>query len=482
MKQTKIITIQWTPDRSLSIPIYKQIVQYICSQIKNGNWEVGMQLPPQRDLAELFHVNRSTIATAMDELTSYGILEGNQKAGTRILSNSWSLFLPEHGLWNDHVGLGAFEPNQTMIQAINHLEFTPGVLRLGTGEPDPRLFPSHMWKKVLTSLENMTSFPYLEPLGLLDLRISIAKHLEQYGLSILPQQILITSGALQALQLISVCLLKPGSVMYTESPTYLRSLQVIPSANISLQGIPMDQEGILYHRIPSDASLERVLYTIPSNHNPTGITMSSKRRLDLVDHCARYHIPIIEDCAYDELFFDKEPYRPLKALDHQDEILMIGTISKTLIPGLRIGWVIGPEAVVNRMGDVKMQMDYGASSVSQWILKEFLDKGLYQEHLIQMRKVLKTRRDHAVAQLQKTFQDEIDFQIPKGGFYLWVHFHKKLHIHKLFSQAMEHGVLLNPGDIYDFAPNNCLRISFSYLEEEEFNQAIVILKELIDKE
>lgn len=481
MNKKQTCTFEWLPDRSSRIPIYRQIILFISAQIQSGAWEVGSQLPSQRDLAAKMGVNRSTITTVMDELTADGIIESNFKGGTRIISNTWALLLSENSIWNRYVNLGSFKSNHAMIQAINRLEFTPGILRLGTGELDPALFPGELWKKAVKSLENIQSLNYLEASGLYQLRCAIVQHVKKFGILATPDQVLITSGSLQALQLISVCILSAASVVYTEAPTYLKSLQIFQSAGISLESIPMDEEGILHHRIPGKDSRTRILYTIPTNHNPTGITMSQRRRQALFEYCAGNRIPIIEDGAYEELYFDNQSPRPIKQMDQNGNVIYLGTVSKTLSPGLRIGWVIASEPIINRLGDVKMQIDYGASSASQWIMTEFLNTGMYEQHLEQIRAAMKNRCDHAVRVLRQYLGDQVSFRTPTGGFYIWLRFNKKILMQKLFEEAVKVGVLLNPGDIYDYAPTNALRISYSYLSCEEFEEAVKRLAGIIKR-
>jgi GntR family transcriptional regulator of abcA and norABC len=481
MNKKQTCTFEWMPDRSSEVPIYRQIIDFICHQIQSCCWEVGTQLPSQRELASKLGVNRSTITTVMDELTANGIIESNFKGGTRIISNSWALLLSENSSWNRYVNLGSFKSNQATIQAINRLEFTPGILRLGTGELDPALFPAELWKKALKSLENIQSLNYLEASGLYELRLAIVSHVKKYGIEATPDQVLITSGSLQALQLISVCLLSSDSVVYTEAPTYLKSLQIFQSAGIALENIPMDAEGLLHHRIPIKEKRTRILYTIPTNHNPTGITMSERRRKALFEYCSFNRIPIIEDGAYEELYFNDSFERPLKQMDQNGNIIYLGTVSKTLSPGLRIGWVIAAEPIVNRLGDVKMQMDYGASSVSQWLLTEFLNSGMYEEHLTRIRQEMKSRRDQAVRVLRHYLGEAVSFRIPAGGFYIWMRFNKKIPLQKLFEEAVKADVLLNPGDIYDYAPTNALRISYSYLNGQEFEEAVKRLSLIVKK-
>lgn len=337
------------------------------------------------------------------------------------------------------------------------------MVRLGTGELDPRLFPSDMWEKVLVKLSRqVTSLGYLEPLGLLELRKAISAYMETLGVYAPPSCILITSGSLQALQLISVCLLKNGSTIFTEAPTYLKSLQVFQSAGMKLSGVPMDESGMQFWKLASALKEHRslgssILYTIPTNHNPTGVTMHDQRRIDLMDFCIANRLPVIEDGAYHELCYEGQQPKPLKSLDKTGMVMFLGSASKCLAPGMRIGWIIAAEPIVQRLGDVKMQMDYGASSISQWVFAEFLSSGLYSSYLSNLNAELRRRRDNALAVLEKYYQNIASWNTPKGGFYIWLTLKVNIHTEQLFERAAKVNILLNPGDIYDFERNNSLR-------------------------
>ena len=351
------LNIDWKPDRDSDIPITEQIVRYMCDQVSSGNWAIGSRLPSQRALAEWFGVNRSTIIAAISELSDYGIVEGQHGAGTRIVSNTWSLMLPGAPDWADYVGSGFFKANNATIQAINHYEFVPNITRIGTGEIDPRLFAKPMWRQVLTqAADEIDWLGYPPPEGLPELREAIAAHMCATGVECTPGQVLVTSGALQALQMISVSLLPADSVVYAESPSYIKSLQVFQSAGMRLRGVPMDGDGInvdslrnlLFGRdaggdvtgdLPSVTARKRaenaILYTIPTNHNPTGITMSEQRRRELVECCVANRLPVIEDGAYRDLVFDGEAPLPLKALDETGMVITLGSASKALIWPIR---------------------------------------------------------------------------------------------------------------------------------------------------
>lgn len=477
----KVVTIDWKPDKMAKRPIYQQIIEYVSGKVGQGHWTVGSRLPSQRQLAQLFQVNRSTIVTAMEELISYGILKSDFGSGTRVASNTWSLLMSSPPDWNKYIQAGNFQENHPTIQTINKLEFDQRYVRLGTGELAPDLFPRELIAESLEQLpQKIRSLNYLGPLGLDELRETLRDHLEKKGIKAQVSNILITSGSLQALQLISVSMLRPGSVVFTEEPTYLKSLQIFQSAGMKLSGIPMDQEGMEYWNIKRGG--DSLVYTIPSHQNPTGKVMSGQRREELLEYCERQRLPVIEDDAYGELWMEEEPPKPLKSMDEHGNVLYLGTISKTLAPGLRIGWVVGPEAVVERMGDIKMQVDYGASSVSQWMASELLKSPRYDTYLFQLRKKLKTRRDHMLWALERHFKDLAVWEKPSGGFYIWCKMKRPVNMDKVFQRAKKEFLLLNPGNIYGFEENYALRLSYAYASLEEIAGGVEALAGMIRQE
>ena len=484
-KTLQSVCFDWQPDRNSGVPLYVQIVRYVNRQVASGHWGVGTRLPSQRSMAQALGVNRSTVVTAMEELAAIGLVECRGSGGTRIVSDTWSVLLsgaaPD---WGRYIRSGSFHANQTIVQTINRLEFE-NYVRLGTGELSPELFPEKMMGWVLERLARKTPpLHYLEPLGLPELRQAVSDRLSGQGIAVPPSGILITSGSLQALQLISVGILSPASRVFTESPTYLKSLQVFQSAGMSITGIPIDREGLLYRELeryqkaPGKSQENQLLYTIPSYQNPTGTLMSEERRIGLIDFCHKNRLPIIEDNAYSELWLDSPPPASLKSRDNSGMVLSLGTLSKTLAPGLRIGWIAGPESVVRRLGDIKMQTDYGASSLSQWAAAEFLTGGLYDTYLHGLRRELRERRDAALQVLEDYFTGLADWNVPEGGFYIWLRFKRPFSIERLFKEALAHRILLNPGSIYDFTPNHALRISYAYEPIDVFRKAMKILARL----
>ncbi|WP_078412803.1 MocR-like pyridoxine biosynthesis transcription factor PdxR [Priestia abyssalis] len=476
--------MDWRPDRGLKVPLYLQIKQHIQMKIENGEWTAGTKIPTQRQLAHMFHVNRSTIILALEELIADGLIEGKAGKGTRVINNSWSLMGSQAPPdWNKYVKSGMFVPNAPIIQDINQTEFVPEIIRLGTGELALDLFPKEKMKAILNRLAmNVESMGYEEPKGSLFLRKQLADHLHSKGIETSSSSILITSGSLQALQLISIGILHPGSIVLHEAPSYLRSLQLFQSAGMRLKGVPLDGDGIEVKTLKERHSINKstILYTIPTFHNPTGTTMPEKRRLELMEFAEKKQLPIIEDDAYGELWFDSPPPKPLKGMDKGGLVLYLGSFSKSLSPGLRIGWVVGPESVINRLADIKMQIDYGSSSLSQMAAAEWLASGLYDEYLHFIRSELRKRRRLALQVLDAYMSKIAEWTIPSGGFYIWIRILPEISMQKLFECAKKAGVLINPGSLYDPSANQFIRLSYSYAKEGELEEGIVRLSKLIN--
>lgn len=479
-----MLSIDWVPNHKDAVPLYRQIVEYIKNKITIGEWPLHSKLPPQRVLANNFQVNRSTLKIALEELIADGLLESKIGSGTWVANNTWSVLTSHPPVnWNSYLDKGMHLPNLHTIQEINHSEFKPNIIRLGTGELSPELFPKAMMNSILKKLpSSINSLGYEEPKGLLSLRKQISIYLRSFGIDASPTSIMIVSGALQALQLICCSLLPKGSTILLEKPSYLYSLKLFQSMNMQFAGLPLDEDGIqlapiTYYKEHKNANL---LYTIPCFHNPTGILMSEQRRKSIIALCQKEQLPVIEDDVYRELWLDSTPPPiPLKALDREGLVLYLGSLSKSLSPGLRIGWIVGPEPVIERLADIKMQNDYGSSSLSQWAAAEWFNSGLYQKHLEKVRKKLRIRRDVASQSLDTHFSDIATWKIPSGGFYIWLTLTQPVSMQKLFTEALDKGLLIHPGNIYDNLSNRHLRLSYSYASISELKGGLRLLSSII---
>ena len=479
----KPIVIDWRPDRDLTVPVYSQIVDYFSEQIFRGNWMGGQVLPSQRRLAELFGVNRSTIVEAMCELTAMGLLEGHYGGGTQIASDSWTTMIqPKTPDWQNYIRAGHFRSNLPTVQAINYLEFQEGIVRMSTGEFSPDLMPAGLVKQALAGLSRRKLYlNYPDPLGLPEMRAAVQGYLGQRGIDVSASCILITSGALQALQLISNGIVRTRSTIYMESPSYLNSLNIFQTAGAVLEGVPMDEDGpcpwmIRYHQnIPSHS----LLYTIPTFQNPTGRVMPEARRQEILRFCAKNHMPIIEDDVFCDLWLDEAPPPPIKALDKNGVVLYVGSVSKCFSPGLRVGWLVGPEPVVERLADIKMQVDYGVSALSQQVAAELLNSGLYGQGTREVREQLRRRRSLMLELLERHFTGLAQWTVPAGGFFIWIQLKNRVSAERVFRAALKQGLLVPPGSMYGAGFASCLRLTFGYLSEEEMASSMSRLADIV---
>ncbi|CAN2254144.1 PLP-dependent aminotransferase family protein [Bacillus vallismortis] len=468
------------------LPKYRQIVHFIKEKIGAGEWPIGSKIPTQRTLAKDFQVNRSTVITALEELMADGLIEGRMGQGTVVINNTWTLLAKNSAPnWDQYVASGIQQPSQKIVQEINRSESNTNLIQLSKGELSTEIFPLRTMQEMMGKVsQNMEAFGYEEPKGYFPLREAISNYLKTFGINASPSSILIVSGALQALQLISMGLLQRGSTVYLDQPSYLYSLHVFQSAGMKLTGLPMDNEGLL----PGTLHLTRrereraILYTNPCFHNPTGILMSQNRREEILAASENIQLPIIEDDIYRELWIDEIPPYPIKTIDKNGHVLYIGSLSKTLSPGLRIGWIVGPEPVIDRLSDIKMQTDYGSSSLSQRVAAEWFASGQYQQHLENVRQQLKARRELALSALATHLKDVATWNVPKGGFFIWIKILPSISMKLLYSKALSKGILLNLGRIYGQEKGNEVRLSYAYASLQDLQKGIcelgLMIKEL----
>ena len=475
----------WKPDKKSIVPIYKQIFDFIKNKISSGEWSIGNRLPTQVELAKAFDVNRSTILLVYDELKAEGLVESKKSSGTIIINNTWSLLTSQSPTdWRKYIAQGLQRPNLNVINIINELDLDAELIRLGAGELSPDLYPKTYLKDVYDQvLDDMKYMGYEESKGLLQLREEICKYMKTIGVDTQPNKVLIVSGALQALHLIAVGILHRGSTVLTETPSYMNSLTLFETHGINLSGVSMGSEGIKLDAIRRKCATKKpeLLYTIPCFQNPTSVLMPSERRKDLLELCVSERLPIIEDDVYRELWIDEKPPNPIKAIDNNGTVLYLGSLSKTLSAGLRIGWIIGSENVIDRLADIKMQMDYGTSSISQWVSYVFLSKGYYAEFVKDLRVELKHRRDYVLELLDRYFIDLGTWKKPSGGFYIWLTLNKEIPLYRLFEACYKQGVVINPGNIYDVDNNRSIRISYAYESLESLEKGIEILAKTIEQ-
>lgn len=464
----------WKPNRKDKMPIYRQIAKYIEIGIEDGTFPHDQPLPSERALAIELQVNRSTIISAYDELEANGLIERKKGSGTVISQDIWGFTKKRIPSWNRYIEAGSFLPNLPITQRIRKEIEETNLINLASGELSEDLFPVTYFRKIFTERTFQGRLGYDHPQGNIVLRETISNHVKQYReIDSHPDCILITSGAQQALHLVVQCLLKPGDAVAMEDPSYSCGLPIFKSAGIKVHSLPVDKDGVnpddiltLYkkHRI-------RMLFLNPAFQNPTGTTLNMNRRKKILEISSQYRIPIIEDDPYSLTAFSGEKINSLKSLDTSGNVLYISSLSKIAASGLRIGWIIAPKPVIERLADVKQQIDFGHGTFSQWVAHEFLASNDFHTHITFLREQLLRRRDQLVISLGLHLKDEVCFAIPDGGIHLWCKINKDVKEKHLLEASIKNGVIFAPGSTLG-SNKGYVRFTFARENEEAIREGI----------
>ncbi|MEB2280080.1 PLP-dependent aminotransferase family protein [Lysinibacillus xylanilyticus] len=477
--------MKWKLDLDSKIPIYLQVVDYIERRIMYGELPPGSFLPSERKLAEQLQVNRSTITTAYNELRAMGIVESTTGKGTRVSTQMWGVspkFAPN---WSGFVEGGTFLPNLPLLRYIREeVQQNENIIDFANGELGCDLFPHQQLQAILHQQPLTQSLSYDHPQGYLPLRKIVAKYMKEHlQIDATEQSIMITSGAQQALHLIVQCLLNPGDAVAFESPSHCYSLPLFQSAGIRIFPLPVDEHGIhpddvheLYrkHRI-------KMIFLNPNYQNPTGTLLHPKRRETLLSLCADLRIPIVEDDPSSLLTLEnkEQTCSTLKSIDTNGTVIYVHSLSKLIAPGLRIGWLVAPQSVIERLSDARHQMELGLSIFPQWIMQQFFETVPFETHLQQLRSKLLQKRNVLVDALQCSLQEELSFPMPTGGIYIWGKLKQPIQEKQLTIQGLKQQVAFMPGSIFG-AKDGYIRLSYGKVDINDITEGITRLQKAIN--
>lgn len=466
--------MDWKPDRKAKKAIYKQLAEYIENGIADGTFPLDKPLPSERFLAKALNINRSTVVAAYDELESNGLIKRNRGSGTTISQDIWGITKKRIPSWNRYVEAGSFLPNLPVTQKIRKETEEHNLINLASGELSEDLFPIEALRNLTSTRSYIGSIGYDHPQGNKILRETISKHVrDSRRIESSPGSILITSGAQQALHLVVQCLLKPGDAVAIEEPSYHYSLPIFKSAGVRTYSLPVDNEGInpedlvsLYkkHRI-------RMIFLNPTYQNPTGTLLNEKRRKRILEISSEHGIPVVEDDPYSLSSFTGEQIASLKSMDINGNVLYISSLSKIVASGLRIGWIIGPKPVIERLSDAKQQIDFGHASFTQWIANDFLESNEFDSHIKKLVVQLKSRRDQIISSLSEYLGDQVDYHTPEGGIHIWCKIKKDFNEIQLLEESIKKGVIFVPGSTMG-SNKNYVRFTFARENEKNIHEGI----------
>ncbi|MEO8248347.1 MAG: PLP-dependent aminotransferase family protein [Burkholderiales bacterium] len=366
--------------------------------------------------------------------------------------------------------------NPSVIREILKVTERPGIISFAGGLPSPLTFPvaefADACAKVLAD-DGAAALQYAASEGFGPLREMIAAGLPW---QVDPAKVLITTGSQQGLDLIAKVLIDPGSKVLVETPTYLGALQAFAPMEPRIVGVDGDDEGVLLSAVASSAHGARFLYVLPNFQNPTGRTMSEARRAALSELAVRAGLPIVEDNPYGELWFDTPPPLPMTARN-PDGCVYLGSFSKVLAPGLRLGFLVAPEALFPKLLQAKQAADLHSPSLNQRIAHEVMKGDFLTRHTPTIRALYKTQRDAMLATLAREMPEGVTWNTPAGGMFLWLRLPAGLDATALLPAAVERGMAFVPGAPFYAAQSDprTLRLSFVTASVAQIDAGIAML-------
>jgi len=457
-------------DQNALVPLYRQLYERLRSAILAGRLETGARLPSTRVLASELGVSRNTTALAYELLLLEGYIESRVGDGTRIA------YLQPEDQANERKNKNTEDPvdvvqgpalsqrAQVLLNTPYPGEFDANQVRVGTslfsaGHPDMAYFPYEIWARLVAKHARQSlqavSF-YQDAQGYAPLREAIAAHLAiTRGVHCLPEQIILTSGAQGALDLVARVLLNPGDLAWVEKPGYWGAQGALLAAGAGLVSVPVDREGIDVEAGKQLSQNARLAIVTPSHQFPTGVTMSLGRRLALLEWAREAQAWIIEDDYDSEFRFSGRPLEALQGLDNARRVIYIGTFSKVLFPSLRLGYLVVPPALLKGFLAVRRFIDVYPPMLEQVALTDFIVGGYFARHLRKMRALYLERRNALIDMLKQEVGDLLEIVVPEAGMHLVVWFPIGVSARAIADRAAEHGLYIQPISRFSLQDPQC---------------------------
>ncbi|HKO03211.1 MAG TPA: PLP-dependent aminotransferase family protein [Candidatus Acidoferrales bacterium] len=494
------------------VPLYVQIRDQLRAMVHTGELRPGDRIPASRELAHSLGVHRTTVANAYAELESEGLIEGHVGRGTFICRDA-SGHAPVGAGNGGRNGQRGFTPAPPTLgngalrweslfadergeEALNRIypEASNGAISLVAARPAEEFFPIEELRSCVQAVLKDAGGAILQ-LGSTDgyepLKRELLAQLNREGLRLKTEQLLVTAGVQQSLDLLCKAFLRPGDAVVLEDPTYPGSMTVFTTARVRCLGVPIRTApgapgGIDLEGVEAALAQNRVKFILvtPDCQNPTGASMPIESRRRLLDLAARHQVAVVEDCIYSRLRFSGQRVPSLRALDRSGIVIQIDSFSKIAFPGLRVGWCIAPENVIERLRLVKQATDLHTDQLAQATLAEFMRRGGLERHVKKMRGVYAERCEALFRALEKHMPEGVEWTRPEGGMCVWVTLPAGYDASELLIHARERGVLFAPGRYFfvQMPRPNVFRLGFAGIDERKIGRGIEILASVLREE
>lgn len=472
--------MQFELDRASREPLYRQLAGSLQQRIRSGALPPRTRLPTVRQLAQQLGVTRLTVHSAYAELQAGGWLEATVGRGTFVAERIEQLVAPPEA------ELGREVTPAGMLADMLRMTQLPGLAALARADPAPEYYPLRNWQRA-TELALSGGGPalmtYTNPQGDLALRSILAEVVRERGISAGPDELMVVAGVTNGMALATALLARPGSTVLVEQPTYLGLLNILAARGVRAVGLPMDGEGLVIEAVEEALKGERpaFLYTIPTFQNPSGSCLSAPRRAALLELAARYSLPIVEDDIYGVMGFECAPPRALKADDRTGQVIYLSSFSKSLMPGLRMGYVVASPALVKGLVRLRQAQDVCSPPLTQRALAHFIEQGWWHSHVRRMLPRYRERRDALLRAMERHFPMGVTWTRPRGGFTSWVTLPQGVPVMELYLSAIGRGVAFAPGQVFNAGGESTphLRLCFGAEPPERIGEAVATLGALI---
>ena len=498
----KLLEISFKKDGQHS-PLYLQLESEIIQLICRGFLKPGQALPSSRELAQRLQLNRKTVVATYEELSAQGWVETRERSGVYV-----SRHLPDTSPGaknqNGKKWVRARQPGYLLLKRpskeavrtdLSSQPSAPGapapLYKIDDGFPDPRIAPiEQLVREYRRFGKNHFANRFLmygPEQGSYRLRVELAHFLNRTrGMQVTEKEILITKGTQMAIYLTAQLLVRPGDTVFVPEPGYMDANQTFKMAGANLVYIPVDKEGMDIDRIEQfcKRKVPKIVYVIPHHHRPTTVTLSAERRMRLMNLASTYGFALLEDDYDFDYHFASNPLLPLASLDSGGHIIYVGSFCKSIAPGIRIGFMVAPEMVINEAAVFRKLIDRQGEQLLEEATAELLSNGDIYRHIKKSHRVYLERLDNTCRLLRGQLGDYLTFDRPNGGLAIWATYRNAITARAAALNAGKLGLKISDGSNYFFqpnstAPNKFIRIGYCSLDEKEMAGAIELWKEAL---
>ena len=379
---------------------------------------------------------------------------------------------------------------EPLLRAFQESE-SKDYISFSAGFPSPDTYPINEIEQSLARVMKehaREAMSYCSTSGIIALRNIVRERLKlKFDLSYNTDEIIITNGSQQGLNMSAMLYLTPNDIVIFEAPTYLGAVNALRAYQANLVAIPSDEEGInireLAQKLEQCGKKVKMIYVSPDYQNPTGKSWTIDRRKEFIQLISKYNIPVFEDAAYSELSFDNTSSKPLAYFDKSGQVIYIGTFSKVFCPGLRVAWMCAKSEIIEKFLLLKNTVDLSSCTLAQYVMADYLENNNIERHIESISALYKQRRDFMIEQLRIRLPKTVKFTIPDGGLYLWLELPEQIDSEIVLSMTLQKNVSFIEGSAFypDRSKKNELRLNFSNMEEAETQRGVEILAESIIK-